>query len=58
MFLVLEAIYKELRGIEKVVSGDSVSNPSYQEVSRGTTVLGLNINYPKRDNRKTIACPY
>jgi len=39
-FWCLEAIFSELRGVEKVVSGYSggiVSNPSYQEVCTGTT---------------------
>jgi len=39
-FWCLEAIFKELRGVEKVVSGYSggtVPNPSYQEICTGTT---------------------
>lgn len=39
-FWCLEAIFKELRGVKKVVSGYSggtVPNPSYQEVCTGTT---------------------
>lgn len=39
-FWCLEAIYRELRGVEKIVSGysgGSVPNPSYEEVSTGTT---------------------
>ncbi len=39
-FWCLEAIFNELRGVEKVVSGysgGSVPNPSYQEVCTGTT---------------------
>ncbi len=39
-FWCLEAIFKELRGVEKVVSGYSggfVPDPSYQEVSTSTT---------------------
>ena len=39
-FWCLEAIFNELRGVEKVVSGYSggfVPDPKYQEVSRGTT---------------------
>ncbi|MGB8218585.1 MAG: peptide-methionine (S)-S-oxide reductase MsrA [Candidatus Methanoperedens sp.] len=39
-FWCLEAIFSELRGVEKVVSGysgGSVPNPSYREVCAGTT---------------------
>ncbi len=39
-FWCLEAIFNELRGVEKVesgYSGGSVPNPSYQEVCTGTT---------------------
>lgn len=39
-FWCLEAIFNELRGVEKVVSGysgGSVSNPTYSEVCSGTT---------------------
>ncbi len=39
-FWCLEAIFSELRGVEKVVSGysgGSVPNPSYREVCTGTT---------------------
>ena len=39
-FWCLEAIFKELRGVEKVVpgySGGSVPDPSYQQVSTGNT---------------------
>lgn len=39
-FWCLEAIFKELRGVEKVVSGysgGSVPNPSYSEVCTGNT---------------------
>ena len=39
-FWCLEAVYKELRGVEKVVSGymgGQVPNPSYQLVCTGTT---------------------
>jgi len=39
-FWCLEAIYRELRGVEKIVSGysgGSMPNPSYEEVSTGTT---------------------
>ena len=39
-FWCLEAIFSELRGVEKVVSGysgGSASNPSYREVCTGTT---------------------
>jgi peptide-methionine (S)-S-oxide reductase len=39
-FWCLEAIFKELNGVEKVVSGysgGSVPNPSYRQVSTGTT---------------------
>ncbi len=39
-FWCLEAIYKDLKGVEKVVSGYSggnKGNPSYQEVSRGNS---------------------
>ncbi len=39
-FWCLEAIFNQLRGVEKVVSGYSggtVPDPSYQEVSTGTT---------------------
>jgi peptide-methionine (S)-S-oxide reductase len=39
-FWCLEAVYNDLRGVEKVVSGYSggrVANPTYEEVCRGTT---------------------
>jgi peptide-methionine (S)-S-oxide reductase len=39
-FWCLEAVYKELRGVERVVSGYAgghVSNPNYREVCEGTT---------------------
>ena len=39
-FWCLEAVYKELRGVERVVSGYAgghVSNPTYREVCEGTT---------------------
>ncbi len=39
-FWCLEAIFNELRGVEKVVSGysgGSVPKPSYREVCTGTT---------------------
>jgi peptide-methionine (S)-S-oxide reductase len=39
-FWCLEAVYKELRGVERVVSGYAgghVSNPTYREVCDGTT---------------------
>jgi peptide-methionine (S)-S-oxide reductase len=39
-FWCLEAVYNDLRGVEKVVSGYSggrVPNPSYEEVCKGTT---------------------
>ena len=39
-FWCLEAVYKELRGVERVVSGYAggwVENPSYQQVCEGTT---------------------
>ena len=39
-FWCLEAVFEQLRGVEKVVSGYSggtVVNPSYQQVSTGTT---------------------
>jgi peptide-methionine (S)-S-oxide reductase len=39
-FWCLEAVYNDLRGVEKVVSGYSggrVPNPTYEEVCRGTT---------------------
>ncbi|MCX9010650.1 MAG: peptide-methionine (S)-S-oxide reductase MsrA, partial [Candidatus Methanoperedens sp.] len=39
-FWCLEAIYRELRGVGIIVSGysgGSVPNPSYEEVSTGTT---------------------
>jgi len=39
-FWCLEAIFSELRGVEKIVSGysgGSMPDPSYQEVSAGTT---------------------
>lgn len=39
-FWCVEAIYRRLKGVEKVVSGYSggtVKNPSYEEVSNGTT---------------------
>ncbi len=39
-FWCLEAIFKELNGVEKVVSGysgGSVPNPSYRQISTGTT---------------------
>ena len=39
-FWCLEAIYKELRGVERVVSGyigGTLPNPSYQQVCAGTT---------------------
>lgn len=39
-FWCLEAVYLDLKGVDKVVSGYSggkVANPTYKEVSRGTT---------------------
>jgi peptide-methionine (S)-S-oxide reductase len=39
-FWCLEAVYKELRGVERVVSGyigGTTTNPSYQQVCSGTT---------------------
>ena len=39
-FWCTEAVYKELKGVEKVLpgySGGNVKNPSYREVSNGTT---------------------
>ena len=39
-FWCLEAVYKDLRGVERVVSGyagGSVENPTYQQVCSGTT---------------------
>jgi peptide-methionine (S)-S-oxide reductase len=39
-FWCLEAVYKELRGVERVVSGYAgghVANPSYRQVCEGTT---------------------
>ena len=39
-FWCLEAVFNDLRGVEKVVSGysgGSVPNPSYEQVCRGTT---------------------
>src|SRR3712207_6591542 len=39
-FWCLEAVYEELRGVEKVESGYSggtVANPTYRQVSTGTT---------------------
>lgn len=39
-FWCLEAVYKELRGVERVVSGyigGTTMNPSYQQVCAGTT---------------------
>jgi peptide-methionine (S)-S-oxide reductase len=39
-FWCLEAVYKDLRGVESVVSGysgGSVANPTYQQVCSGTT---------------------
>jgi len=39
-FWCLEAVYKELRGVERVVSGYAgghVENPTYQQVCAGTT---------------------
>ena len=39
-FWCLEAIFRELRGVEKIISGysgGSLPNPSYEEVSTGTT---------------------
>src|SRR5215218_4789196 len=39
-FWCLEAVYKELRGVERVVSGYAgghVANPTYREVCEGTT---------------------
>jgi peptide-methionine (S)-S-oxide reductase len=39
-FWCLEAVYNDLRGVEKVVSGysgGSVANPTYEQVTRGNT---------------------
>src|SRR5262245_3979843 len=39
-FWCLEAVFNDLRGVEKVVSGYSgghVANPTYEQVGRGTT---------------------
>ena len=55
-FWCLEAVYDELKGIERVDSGYSggvVPNPSYQQVSTGTTGHAevVQITFDRRSSR-------